>query len=176
MAGLTVLTEQHKRVAEALLRGIHRTKIATDEGVNRTTLYRWLREPLFLAYYEALADEIESARTQRLIPVAMAAAEAVETALDNAVRALKSPNPVERAEAPGLETLSRALKTVIELERVDRGKPSTVTESRLKKDDERPLGKKAKELVDSLTKWTEAENAAGVPESPVAPEDPKEVN
>lgn len=178
MTGLKVLDERHKRVAELLLRGTLRTEIASSEGVNRTTLYRWMRDPLFLAYYEALANEIDSARAQRLIPVAMSAAEAVESCLNNAIKDLGSDDPIIRASAPGLETLQRALKTIIELERVDRGKPSTVTEKRTNPTDSegKKLGPKALELVDKLTTWTEAEEAAGVPHSELEPENAEEVN
>jgi hypothetical protein len=158
------LNEDHKKLAEDLLRGTPVAQIARDLGKNRATLYTWMRDPTWLAYYAALAEEVSAARIQRLLPVSMKAAEAVECALSNAVTAMTNDDPLIRAAAPGLDILTRALKTVVELERVDRGAP--VPE---KHNPEKPTGKgelspQSQRLVDALETMTRKGKEAGVTE------------
>jgi hypothetical protein len=127
--GIRTLDETHKRFAEMILTGKPATKREQAEalGVDRSTLYHWAKDPLFQKYVEKLAEELEAARVERMSPLVFSACDAVAACLANAVRDLESMEKDERARAPGLSTLVSATKTLVELERVDRGKPSSIT-------------------------------------------------
>ena len=153
------LEEKHRRLAEEILKGTPRMKIADMLGVTRSTLYEWMKDDLWRAYFGKLAEDVESARQQRLLPVAMKAADAAEQAIQNALDLLVEKDP----NAPSLTVMVSALKTVIELERVDRGQPSRI--SRLEKggepDAKAVLSPAAQRLLGHLDDMVTAEDAAG---------------
>ena len=60
-----------------------------------------------------------------------------------------------------METLTRTLKVVVELERVDRGKPSDIKESRTPAKTGVPRSAAAQRLLESLDRMSEAEDEAG---------------
>lgn len=117
------LTEQHRTLAEEILKGTPRTQIAKDIGISRATLYEWMKDPVWQQYFHTLAREVEEARTQRLLPVSMRAAALMEAALDQAIGKVEGGD----SDAPGLDTISQVVKRLIELERLDRGLPTQHT-------------------------------------------------
>lgn len=127
--GIRTLDETHKRFAEMILLGKPPTKREQAEqlGVDRSTLYNWAKDPLFQKYLEALSDELETARVERMSPLVFNACEAVQACLRNAIKDMESATDGDRQRAPGLSTLVSAVRTLVELERVDRGKPSSIT-------------------------------------------------
>lgn len=126
------LDERHKRLAEMIISGKPRTmgERAQELGVDRTTCYTWMKDDVWRKYFEKLCADMEAARMQRLLPLVLVGADALECALHNAVKALRGKSPEDRAEAPGLKTLTDTVRVLVELERVDRGKPSNIKESR----------------------------------------------
>ncbi len=167
------LTEEHRRLAEMVLTGKPRTMNQRAEalGVDRATIYRWMADTMWRVYFEKLCDDMEAARAQRLLPLVLAGADALECALGNAVQALNSPDLKERAEAPNLKTLTDSLRTLVELERVDRGKPGRITESRSKDEGAPglPTTSRGKLL---LQKLDELVATADAPEIPTGETDP----
>lgn len=125
--GIRILEEHHKRFAEMILTGKPPTKREQAEslGVDRSTLYNWAKDPLFQTYLGKLSDELEAARVERMSPLVFSACEAVQACLGNAIKDMRSDD--DKARAPGLSTLVSAVRTLVELERVDKGKPSTIT-------------------------------------------------
>ena len=67
---------------ESLLAGSTVTETALVAGVDRSTLYRWLRDPLFLATYNGRRAEMREAAEAKLLKLQTKALEAVERALD----------------------------------------------------------------------------------------------
>jgi hypothetical protein len=60
MRQLTALAAKHHRAIEALLEQPSVPKAAEASGVARTTLYRWMRDPMFsAAYYEARKQSVQ---------------------------------------------------------------------------------------------------------------------
>ncbi len=153
------LEEKHRRLAEEILKGTPRIKIADMLNVTRSTIYEWMKDPLWRAYFAKLAEDMESTRQQRLFPVAMKAADAAEQALQNTIELLVAKDK----NAPSLSTVVSALKTVVELERVDRGQPSNITRTDKPGDTPAvPLSPMAQKLLHDLDAMVTAESAAGV--------------
>ncbi len=153
------LEEKHRKLAEEILKGTPRITIADMLNVTRSTIYVWMTDPLWRAYFAKLAEDVESARQQRLLPVAMKAADAAEQALQNTIELLVAKDK----NAPSLSTVIDALKKVVELERVDRGQPSNITRADKGKGDEpqQPLSPMAQKLLQSLDDMVKAEDGAG---------------
>lgn len=125
--GIRTLTEEHKRFAEMVLTGKPPTKREQAEAlhVDRSTLYNWIKDDLFQRYLVALSDELEAARVERMSPLVFTACDAVAASLSNAIADMQSAD--NKTRAPGLSTLVSAVRTLVELERVDRGKPASIT-------------------------------------------------
>jgi hypothetical protein len=124
---MRVLDERHKVAGEALAKGVRPKKVAEMVGVVRGTLYDWMKDPMFKAYVENVRVEIEVQRRERLNPLIDKAAEAVQAVLDNAVRDLKSQDPELRLRAPTVSSLTESLRKLVDLERVERGQPNTIS-------------------------------------------------
>lgn len=120
---LKALDESHKQLAEFTLRGVPLTQIAKTLEVERSTCYRWMRDPLWLAYFAQLSKEVSAARIQRMTPVVMAGAEAMESAFRNAIADLNSDDPVRRASAPSMKMIGETLKIIASLECDDQRQP-----------------------------------------------------
>jgi hypothetical protein len=148
--GIKALDERHKRFAEMMLAGKPRTmrERAEELGVDRATLYLWAKDELWLGYFDKLADDVHAARVQRLTPLVLNACDALGAALDNALADLTSGDPLRLAASPGLSTLSTVTKTLVELERVDAGKPGTISRSEHR--DDKPLDKASEKLLAKL--------------------------
>lgn len=142
-----MLDERKRKLAEGILKGTPRTVIAKELGVNRGTLYEWAKDPDWQAYFENLAGEVEAARRKRLLPITMRAAEAMECALSNAIDAMLSTDLKARLGAPRLETVAEVLKKIVELERLDTGKPTSHTKTERKGEDPRKPSETESKLV-----------------------------
>ena len=151
--GIRTLEETHKRFAEMVLTGKPPTKreMAEQLGVDRSTLYHWMKDPLWKRYAEKLSEELEHARVERMSPLAFTGCEAVQACLANALQDLQSADSSDRQRAPGLSTLVAAVKTIVELERTDRGKPSRYTKQETAKTEElSPAGERLLKALDQL--------------------------
>ncbi len=148
--GIKALDERHKRFAEMMLAGKPRTmrERAEELGVDRATLYLWAKDKLWQAYYDKLAEDVHEARVQRLTPLVLNACDALNAALDNAITDLNSSDVESRKRAPGVSTLAGVTRTLVELERVDAGKPSSI--SRSERSDDKPLDKASEKLLRKL--------------------------
>jgi len=125
------LDERHRTLAEELLKGTTKAKIAELLGINRQTIYDWMKDPLFVQYFNSLAREVQMARTQRLLPVTMKVAEVLEAALDRAQAEIET-----GAEGrPSLDAVSVVAKRLFELERNDRGLPTREEKAQSSKTD-----------------------------------------
>lgn len=126
---IKVLDERHKRFAEMMLTGKPRTmrERAEELGVDRATLYLWAKDELWQGYYDKLADDVHAERVQRLTPLVLTACDALGAALENALQDLTSSTAEHVKRAPGVSTLASVTKQLVELERVDAGKPSRIT-------------------------------------------------
>lgn len=152
------LEEKHRQLAEEILRGTTRIKIADKLGVTRSTIYEWMKDKLWQTYFDKLLGEVEAARCQRLLPVAMKAAELAEYGLDRATQQVIAKD----ADAPNLQTIVAALRVVIELERVDRGQPSSIKRTETAGDAPKAeLSPQARRLLDNLDAMVKAEDEAG---------------
>ncbi len=154
------LEEKHRRLAEEILKGTPRIKIAELLNVTRSTVYEWMKDELWQTYFDKLLGEVEAARRQRLLPVAMKAAELAEYGLDRATQQVIDKD----ADAPNLQTIVAALRVVIELERVDRGQPSSIKRTETTgeaPDPKAQLSPQARRLLDNLDAMVTAENEAG---------------
>jgi len=148
MAGIKTLDERHKKLAEAMLRGRSRTQLAEELGVTRATLYVWAKDPLFQKYAARLAEDMQAARMQRLLPVVMGLSEVVDAKIAFELQR------VGEEGAPGLTTLVDCLRKVVELERVDRGQPSNIVRS--ESDTGEPATPtKTLELVRLMDRWSD---------------------
>lgn len=92
---------------------------AQELGVDRSTLYVWIQDPLFREYYEALREQVEAQRVNRMVPLQMDAADAVGAALRNALDFLNSADHEARKMAPQLPTLVEAFKKLVDIGRAD---------------------------------------------------------
>ncbi len=149
--GIRTLTEAHKRFAEMVLTGKPPTKReqATELGVDRSTLYNWAKDELFQKYVEVLSEELEAARLERMSPLVFTACEAVQACLGNAINDMQSAVKEDKHRAPGLSTLVSAVKTLVELERVDKGKPSTISRQETERTE------KPNPAAEKVLKWLE---------------------
>lgn len=170
--GIRVLEEKHKLFAEMLLTGKPATMREKAErlGVDRTTLYNWTKDALFLKYLEKLSEELEQARVERMTPLVFTASEAVHACLRNALTALEANAKEDRAEAPGVTTLVGALKTLVELERVDRGKPSSIKRSETDDGKPKELDPASKRLLGWLDKLGASDEEDEATETHTAPQ------
>lgn len=117
--GLKTLDERQKLLAEELLKGIPRTQIAEKLGVHRSTLYEWMKDPLWQQYFTKLADDLDEARSMRLLVTVMKAAEMTELYMDFVIGELQSKDRDRIQELPGLDTITTALKRLADLQRSD---------------------------------------------------------
>lgn len=117
--GIKALDERHKTLAEELLKGTPRSKIAEMVGVDRTTLYTWMKDPVWQEYFEKTAGDLDEARSMRLLVTTMKLAEVTEVYLDIILKAMQDGGASALPDVPGLETITSALKRVAELERHD---------------------------------------------------------
>ncbi len=117
--GIKALDERHKTLAEELLKGTPRSQIAEQIGVDRTTLYTWMKDPLWQEYFEKLAGDLDEARSMRLLVTVMKLAEVTEEYLDIILKLMRDGGAAELPNVPGLETITSALKRIAELERHD---------------------------------------------------------
>lgn len=123
--GLKTLNEKHKKLAEEMLKGTARSKIAEMLEVDRSTLYQWMKDPLWQRYFEKLASDLDEARGMRLLVTVMKAAEMTDLYLDHVIGELQSGDRERILALPGLDTVTQAMKRVVELERLDSGKPTS---------------------------------------------------
>lgn len=124
---IRTLTEQHKKLAEEMLKGTQRSKIADDLGVDRSTIYAWMKDPVWQLYFEKLAQDLDEARSMRLLVTVMKAAEMTDLYLDHVIDVLKTGDVEAINRLPGLDTITTATKRIVELERLDSGKPTSHT-------------------------------------------------
>jgi len=111
-ATIRILEEKHRLVADEIVRGIPERDIAANLGISRDTIGVWKRDPLFQAYLGARREELRAARLERMLPVSLKAAEAVEAYLRRLISdAQTTEDPIE-----GLKASLQALKIVAELE------------------------------------------------------------
>lgn len=169
------LEEKHKRLAEEILKGTPRYKIAEILECSRATMYEWMKDPDWIAYFEHLAREVEVARQQRLLPVNMKVAEAVEVALDNAIGDMQSGDKERISRSPSLHMLVEALKKITDIQRLERGLPTAHTKSEKADEKNREgAGTRLGRLLDQMV-----ENDEGLEdpsETTVAETPPKVVN
>ena len=78
MAPTANLTESQNQAIQLLLQGMSISDVATAVGRERTTLYRWLQQPKFLAERNRLAKETFDASRARLHSLANQAINVVE--------------------------------------------------------------------------------------------------
>jgi hypothetical protein len=116
---IKVLDERHKTLAEELLKGTPRSKIAEMVGVDRTTLYTWMKDPLWQEYFEKLAGDLDEARGMRLLVTVMKIAEVTEAYLDIILKMMEEGGAEALPNVPGLDTISTALQRIANLERQD---------------------------------------------------------
>jgi hypothetical protein len=146
---IKVLDERHKRFAEMMLTNKPRTmrEKADELNVNKSTLFLWAKDPLWQGYYDKLAEDIHQERVHRLTPLVMTACETLAAALENTLESLTSGSADERRKAPALATIAGVTKTLVELERVDHGKPSSIVK---REGSEKPMDKASKKLLKKL--------------------------
>jgi len=96
---IEILTDRHRTLAEQLLLGTSRTKIAEQLGVARATLYEWMRDPLWQAYFQKLAAEREDAVSARMLVTIIRAGELMDAYLDRTLEALENAGTIQ---APGV--------------------------------------------------------------------------
>jgi hypothetical protein len=77
------LTPAQESALAALLSGASVTAAAGVAQVDRTTVHRWLREPVFQAAYNAGRADLLEATTGRLLALADRATALVESAIDD---------------------------------------------------------------------------------------------
>ncbi len=80
------LSPAQQQALAALLAGRTVTAAATEAGVDRTTIYRWLRDPYRAAFRRALElgrRELRQAMEARLLALASKAADCLEGTLTN---------------------------------------------------------------------------------------------
>lgn len=126
---IQALDERHKTLAEELLKGTPRAKIAEKVGVHRATLYEWMKDPLWQQYFEKLAQDMDEARGMRLLVTVMKMAEVTEAYLDFLLGEISTQDRDRIAQLPGLDTISTALKRLVEVERIDSGQPTKIARS-----------------------------------------------
>jgi hypothetical protein len=119
---MKTLTEPHKKLAEYILSAMPRHEICEKLNISRSTMYKWMQDPDWVTYFETLTKEVEIARHNRLLPITLKAAEAMECALDRAITEISSTDPDTSILAPKLATVADVLKKLVELERLDSGK------------------------------------------------------
>lgn len=96
---LKKLNAQHQQAIELLASGLHsKTEIANCLGVNRKTIYLWLKDDLFMTeYYKCLRSNIQS-----LAAKAIRVQTELLTSKNDQVRYLVSKDILDRAEKYGL--------------------------------------------------------------------------
>ncbi len=148
---IKALDERHKKFAEMMLTGKPRTmkERAVELGVDRATLYLWAKDELWLKYYDKLAEALHEVRVQRLTPLVLNACDALGAALDNALADLVSNDDQRVARSPDVKTLAGVTKQLVELERVDAGKPRDITKT---EHGDGPVNTASKELLSKLDK------------------------
>lgn len=175
------LAEKHRKFAEEKIRGTPMIQISEKLGVTRQTLYNWEKDPVWFAYYEQLLADVEAVRTERLTPVVEATRKLLEQhlALGNSIletvnetlpAALASRDfeQVEQLRAmltdvPNPEVVTRMLDKLVGLERVERGRPSKITEARTAKGDVADRGTQ-KMLGDAFERDQQPEQPGDEPE------------
>lgn len=167
--GIKVLDERHKRFAEMMLSGKPRTmkERAAELSVDRNTLYTWAKDQLWQKYYDKLAEDVHAERVHRLVPLVLSACDALGAALDNAVDDLRSQDGDRMKRAPSLSTLAGVTKQLVELERVDQGKPSRI--SKTERTNDSPTEKASAKLLQKLDELFETEGEDSVSEVKAAP-------
>jgi len=111
------LTEDHKRLAEEVLKGTPKSKIAEIVGVHRATLYEWMKDPLWQRYLQDLSDAKDDARISRLQEVTMTSMELTEKYMRHMISILDQGDPaLIAANLPTIDSLTSALKRVAELQ------------------------------------------------------------
>lgn len=156
---IKALDERHKILAEELLKGTPRSKIAEMAGVDRTTLYTWMKDPLWQEYFEKLAGDLDEARGMRLLVTTMKIAEVTEAYLDFILGEMETKDPARIRELPGLDTITTALKRIAELERQD-SRPSRPGATRdapagSKSAEAETRGRNVKDVLDRMLARTE---------------------
>ncbi len=149
---LKILDERHKRLAEEMLRGTPRSTIAKDLGVDRSTLYVWMKDPLWQKEFTKQAEDLAEARKTRFVVTVMKAAEVTEVYLDYVLDELRTKDRDRIQTLPGLDAISTALKRITEVERLDAGQPTSIREERGATPAQAEEGKRIKQVLDRIVK------------------------
>ena len=80
----TKLTARQEQAIQALLTGANVKKVAQNVQVGRTTLYRWLNDPVFRNAYQIAQERSQAWAMNRLQHIAAKALHALERILDDA--------------------------------------------------------------------------------------------
>lgn len=145
------LEEKHKQLAEEIINGTPRREIAEKLNINRNTIYLWMRDELWQAYFSKLVEEQDMARLQRLVPITFLAAEVATQALQNLLEDLQQRKP----GAPRIGTVVDALKKIVELERGDRRRIPEKSDDLVTED----LSPRAQRLLKSLDDMVRTETS-----------------
>lgn len=104
LAGSMEISPKQLHVIVALLEGSTTTAAARAAGVDRKTVYRWAKEPAFVAAYNQLRHELSSAVRNSLRAMAGDALEALRSIV----------NDVEVPAASRLQAINRILDAATE--------------------------------------------------------------
>ena len=127
---IEILTDAHREFAAALLTGTPRAQIARDLGVSRNTLYEWMRDPLWRAYFQKLAADKAEAQSARMVITVMKAADVMDAYLEKILDAVENPQSavavpgIQLGSLPGVDTISQVFKRLAEMQRLDAGQPT----------------------------------------------------
>lgn len=120
---IEVLTDLQRDAAERILAGkTTRVQIARDLGINRNTLYEWMRDPKWLEYFRKLEQMRIDAQTGQLVDLVNQAGEVMEKYLAKVMLTLDEPHSPQGfgSSMPGLGTVSEVFKRLTDLHRTHR--------------------------------------------------------
>lgn len=137
---METLHEKHRKLAELKVRGMPLTRIAEEIGVTRQTLNDWMKFPLWQQYYEALVEDVEKARAERLVgPIenTIGLLNDLVTELRDRVETVQNmagtdPDTVKAraalaASIPRLESIGSVVTKLVETQRLEGGRPQKHT-------------------------------------------------
>lgn len=125
---IQTLDERHKKLVEERLKGTPMTAIADELGVARQTLHEWWKDETVQAYYTLLKRDIEEARRERLTPVIDTAVGLLHDMLGFFRRKLEDEK--EPQGLPGIEAVARVTEKLIDKQRLEGEKPTSISEQR----------------------------------------------
>lgn len=158
------LTEKHKQLAEELLKGTPRAEAARKLGIGRSTVYTWLEDPVFVAYFRELVRDADAARSQRLLPVWNQAIELLSRLLQRSLDALDNPE-AEPDNVPNLNTVLTVFEKLNGIARLELGQPGSISERR---ESEGTKGKRDERIIALLDKLTQPTDSMPGDEAPTA--------